>query len=177
MEQDWQGESGFRQPGCQEAEGSWSDIIMAVGFSNGVEPATPAEIAREVADLSIREERAQLLRERFEEWDREDREQRMNEFLHTVGGHWEAAVSELEQDSWTVVRVSRLGADITTEMLIGTFEQIDLVLSAELGGEGEAFVRFADAEAAAEAAVRFNSVSLAGRPMACEVVEADSYEY
>ena len=157
---------------------------MEVGFVDGVEPATPAEIAREVAELEGgRQGRAELLRQRFEDWDREEREERMSDFLTKVGMHWEEAVGQIrereereaewEERQRRMVLVTNLGWNVTQEMVEGTFDQIGEVAAVEMGiGAGWAQVEFGTAEAAVGAQQRFGGVELAGRPMVCKLMHA-----
>jgi hypothetical protein len=65
------------------------------------------------------------------------------------------------------VMVENLAANMTAEILQGTFKQVGSVLGAEMGGEGWGWVEFEVREEAEDAVQRFGDVVLAGEPMMC----------
>ena len=74
------------------------------------------------------------------------------------------------------VTVSDLAANVTSQMLEGTFEQIALVVEARVQYDEESgrslgwgVVEFGEAVDAVEAAERFQGVELASRPMVIEI--------
>ena len=132
------------------------------------------------------EEAADILEQGFEQWDRQNRSSRLQEYADGVRLEWEAAV---KSDWWTVwqsdeeekdgddlegcfwdrvVVVTNLAGNVTEDMLEGTFEQVGELLRVQMG-DCCADVEFRWAADAEKAVKGFDGVELVGMEMECQV--------
>jgi hypothetical protein len=165
--------------GWFDAVESWQHVLDA-GWRSLIDEAdstpTAADVAREMLEVNGNEgmaavRAAEVLEKRFENFDRQDRQRRRQEFQGQVQQEFSLAAEELSPGvpRGYVVLVLNLAARVSAEMLRGTFEQIGIVLDAGIKGEDWGWVKFELAEEAEEAVQRFGGVELDGQPMECRM--------
>jgi hypothetical protein len=126
------------------------------------------------------EEAADILEQGFEQWDRQDRSRRLQEYADGVRLEWEAAVDvdwtawqpEVEDLEWywgRVVEVTNLEKSVSKEMVEATFFQVGEVLGVAMG-DCCAEVEFRYTADAEDAVKGFHGVELAGVEMGCKVL-------
>ena len=165
------------------AAASWMNIQNARA-QNGEEeaadePAEPAVVADEMLRVGSNGDcpnmqavrAAQLMEDRFQEWDAAGQDRRRQEFTAQVmrGFMVSAAEDEDAMPGSNVVVVRNLAGNVTAEMLEKTFEQIGPVLEARLEGADWGWVSFEQVGDAVDAWMHFLGVELAGQGMVCRL--------
>ena len=171
--------------GTFNAAASWMHIQNARALNGeeeaADEPAEPAVVAEEMLRVgSNGEDRqavraAQLMEDRFQEWDAAGQDRRRQEFTVQVQRSFMGAAAE-DADAMpgsNVVVVRNLAGVVTAEMLEGTFEQIGPVLEARMEGSDWGWVGFEQVGDAVDAVLKFGGVELAGQGMACRLSALD----
>ena len=131
-------------------------------------------------DGSMAAERAaQILEERFLQWDRNEQDGRRQVFTEQVQEIYTEQAQEWyrlsrmpdpQSEEWVedcVVYIGNLAVGVTEKNLGDTFRQIGTVLGAGFAGAGCGWVKFQKAEDAVEAVERFDGVVCVKQAMMC----------
>jgi hypothetical protein len=170
-----------RHDGTFNAAASWVNIQNARA-PNGEEdaadePAEPAAVAEEMLSMGRNGEdrqavrAAQLMEDRFQEWDAAGQDRRRQEFTAQVLRSFVVSAAEMEDamPGSNVVVVSNLADGVSAEMLEGTFAQIGSVREVFLCGSNWGWVAFEQVGDAVDAVMIFSGVELAGQGMVCRL--------
>ena len=167
--------------GTFNAAASWMHIQNARALNGEAEaadePVEPAVVAEEMLRVgSNGEDRqavraAQLMEDRFQEWDAAGQDRRRQEFTAQVLRSYIVSAAEMEDamPGSNVVVVSNLADGVTAEMLEGTFVQIGSVQEVFLCGSNWGWVTFEQVGDAVDAVMKFSGVELAGQGMVCRL--------
>lgn len=179
----------FSGDGSFDATENWRLIQNARVRNETAEEAEdprtePISVARDMIEAQqedgcmAAERAAQILEERFLQWDRDEQDSRRQVFMEqvqemfkytSVEEGWYETMNTREEE-WVEhcgVYIGNLAGCVTEEMLAETFEQIGLVLEAGMETEGCGWVQFQTVEDAVEAVQRFDRVVFAGQAMVC----------
>ena len=200
----------LRGDGSFDAAGNWWHFQNALTQNARVrnetaeeaEPFLTGQVAWDILDAQqedgcmAAERAAQILEDRFLQWDRNEQDGRRQVFMEQVQERYTEVAEEWcrlmddEQEQaggerWrvpgTVMYIGNLAGGMTEEMLESTFEQIGLVLGAGLARAGCGWVEFQEAEDALGAVERFDGVECAEQAMLCgdseSVWEAQAEDY
>lgn len=177
-----------RKNAINRAEACWLQVSARADSPKQSEPPRNNFVVTEMLKSTSEGrtgEAADILEEAFEQWDRQNRSRRLQEYADGVRLEWEAAV---ESDWWTVwqsdeeeedgdlgwycwdrvVVVTNLAGNVTEDMLEGTFSQVGELLGVQMGDCG-AEVEFRWAADAEKAVKGFDGVELVGMEMECQV--------
>ena len=186
--EDTQGKFSINYDGSVHVSESWHNVMIAMtqvtaDAQNTEETPEPSEVAREMIagewgeGAAIRA--AQVLEERFQQWDLADAQRRREEFTAQVRNEFRAAMDERADNeggtAGRVVVVWNLAEVVTVEILQGYYEQIGTVLSAGMEGSDWGWVEFELAAHAEEAISMFVGVELVGQAMGCAIMGVEEF--